>query len=103
MISVLIYPLSTDLEYADFIPGRNIKPSQKSVLDMTVNGIWWWGSSSEDLESVEYHFVVIIPSSTLTGNGGTYSGPIDGSNRSLKKLFVLNWNTWYHVTLSYLY
>ena len=33
---------------------------------MRLNCIWWWGSSSRDLESVEYPFTVITPRSSLT-------------------------------------
>ena len=33
---------------------------------MELNCIWWWDSSSEDLESVEYPFIAITPRSTLT-------------------------------------
>ena len=33
---------------------------------MTLNYIWWWGSNSGDLESVEYTFIAIRPRFTLT-------------------------------------
>ena len=32
--------------------------SKRGVLNMTLNCIWWWGSSSKDLGSVEYLFIV---------------------------------------------
>ena len=38
------------------------------VLGMTLNCIWWWSFSSEDLGSVEYPFIAITPKSTLTLN-----------------------------------
>ena len=33
--------------------------------------IWWWDSNSEILESVEFPFIVITPSDTLTQRGST--------------------------------
>ena len=33
---------------------------------MTLNYIWWWGSSPEFLENVEYHFIAITQKSILT-------------------------------------
>ena len=42
------------LKYVGCIPG------------MTLNGIWCWGFSSEDLGNVEDYFIVITPSSTQT-------------------------------------
>ena len=45
---------------------------------MTLNCIWWWGSTSEVLESVEYSFISITPMSTLTQSGRVLSmGQID--------------------------
>ena len=35
-------------------------------LYITINCFWWWGSSSGNLKSVEYAFIAITPSSTLT-------------------------------------
>ena len=52
------------VEYANCI-------SAMSVLDMTLNGIWWWGSSPEALGNVEYSFIAITPRSTLTLSGST--------------------------------
>ena len=43
---------------------------------LTLNYIWWWGSSSGDLENMEYLFSPITPRSTLTQSGLMY-----GSNR----------------------
>ena len=39
---------------------------KNSVLHITPNAIWWWGSNSIDKGSMEYAFIVIIPKSTLT-------------------------------------
>ena len=51
------------------------------------------------LGNVEYLFI----SSMLPLNycGSTYLGPIYGLNRPVWKLFVLDWNTWNHKTISY--
>ena len=35
---------------------RRNAPSQRGVLGMTLNWIWWLGSSSGDLVNVEYHY-----------------------------------------------
>ena len=41
-----------------------------SILDMSLNGIWWWGSSiAKDLGNAEYPLIVIAPRSTLAGSG----------------------------------
>ena len=48
---------------------------------MTINYIWWWGSSTRNLESVEYHFIVIIAKSTLTWSGCIFEGFIHKLNR----------------------
>ena len=39
-------------------------PAPMSVLDMALNCIWWWGSSSGALENVEYLFIANTPRST---------------------------------------
>ena len=39
-----------------------------SVLNMTLK-IWLWGFNFEALENVEYHFIAIIPKSTLKQSG----------------------------------
>ena len=68
-----------------FIPLRQVNPARnmlsvtsyrgikappltktKVVLGMTQNWIWWWGSTSRDLESVQYSFIAFNPSSILT-------------------------------------
>ena len=69
-------------------------PLQKlGVIGMIPKCIWWWGSISGDLRSVEYPFFAITPRSTLTWSGSTYKFPIYGSNRSAKKLFIFGRNT----------
>ena len=71
------------LEHANWIPF-----SQKiGVLSMTLNYIWWWGSSSGDLESGEYPF---ISSSTLNWRDNTSYSPLNGSNKSVIKLFIFD-------------
>ena len=47
---------------------------------MTLNYIWYWGSSSGDLVDVEYPFIAITPRSTLIQNAST----IKGSSRSIQ-------------------
>ena len=54
------------LEYADSIPCNPSPLKKRSVLAMALNSIWLWGSSSEDLGSVEYLFIAITLRSTLT-------------------------------------
>ena len=43
---------------------------------MRLNCIWWWGSTSGDMWSVEYPFIAINPRFTLIRCGSTFSGPI---------------------------
>ena len=40
-----------------------------SLLDRTINCIWWWGSSLGALVNVEYFFIAITPRSTLNHSG----------------------------------
>ena len=42
---------------------------KKGVSGITLIFIWWWGSSSGALESMEYLFITITPRSTLTQIG----------------------------------
>ena len=65
-------------------PGRGVRHSSKvGFLCMTLNCIWWWGSSSADLGSVLYLFIEITPRSTLTWSGSTCSCSLSGSTRSV--------------------
>ena len=41
----------------------------KGVLDITLNCIWWWGSSSDDLEIENYSFIAMF---FLTWTGSTF-------------------------------
>ena len=41
------------------------------TLGITLNIIWWWGSSSRDRGSVEYSFIAITPWFTKTRSGRT--------------------------------
>ena len=55
------------LEYTEHILCRQIRlPHKRHVLVMTLNCIWWWGSSSRDLGSMEYFFIPIVSWSTQT-------------------------------------
>ena len=56
-----------------------------------VSCIWWWDSSSNDLGSEEYSFIVINGGFTLTQNG-SHLLRFNGSNWSIWKLLVLNSN-----------
>ena len=78
------------LENADCIVSRVGQDSlQKGLLSMPLNYIWWWGSISGDLWSVEYPFIAITPRSTLTWIVNTCEGSIYESNQSVCKLFIL--------------
>ena len=51
---------------------REIKsPNTTSVLDVTLNCIWWWGSSHGTLGNVVNPFIAIMPRSTQTQSGST--------------------------------
>ena len=73
---LLVYLINTKLcrwclEFADCIISKGIRPPtlkkrEGVVLGMTLNCVWWWGSSSRDLESVEYPFIAITPRSIVT-------------------------------------
>ena len=51
------------------VPLQRSKITPTSVLDMTLNYIWWWGSSFRSLRNVDYHF--ITSRSTLTWSDRT--------------------------------
>ena len=57
---------------------------------MTLNCIWWSGSSSESLENVEHRFITTTSRSTLTGRGSTSLSPGHESKKYVKKLFAFN-------------
>ena len=57
-----------------------------SVLDMTLNSIWWWGSSTENLGSVRYTIIAIAPSSW---SGSICWGPICRANRTIQSFIGL--------------
>ena len=85
------------LQYTDCIPCSGVTPPPKQwgVLGMIWSCIWWWGSCSGALGSVEYSFIVITPRFTLTWNHSS----IYRSNKFVCKLFVLDRNTWYYITV----
>ena len=56
-----------------FIP-YTVSPQKGCVSSMTLNYIWWWGSSSGDPWSVEY-FIAITPRSSLFQNVGVGGMP----------------------------
>ena len=45
---------------------RPHSPKRRGIPNMTLNCIWWWGSSSQDLGSVEHSFIAITHWPTLT-------------------------------------
>ena len=54
-----------DLEYADCILCKGVRSAKNSgALRKVLN--WWWGSSCQDLGSVDYPFIVTTPRHTLT-------------------------------------
>ena len=61
-------------------------------LGMTLN------SSSRRLWIVQLSFIAITPRSTMTRSGSTCLDPIYESNRFVWKIFVLDSNTWNHMT-----
>ena len=46
-------------------------PHKRGVQDVTLNCMWWWGSSSASLENVAYLFIIITPRSTLISSSST--------------------------------
>ena len=72
--------------------GVRLPPEKKgSVLSMTLNCIWWFGSSSGALGSVEYIFISITPRPTLTGVVVLVSVPWMGQIDLFKKICI-QWN-----------
>ena len=62
---------------ADCFPCCGVRtPSKRDVLNMTLNCIWWWGSSSVDPISGEYVFIGITLKSIWIRNDSTCQGPI---------------------------
>ena len=64
-----------------------------SIVDMTLNYIWWWISSSEALANVVYLFIAITPRSTLTLSVRVPS--MYGSNGTNIVDMALNWIWWW--------
>ena len=53
---------------------KNVRLPKKGVLDMNLILIWWWGSSSGNLESVKYTFIAITPRFTQIRSASTCKG-----------------------------
>ena len=51
---------------------RDEFPAPSWVLSITLNCIWWCGSSSGNLESVDSSFIVITPRFTLSWSGSRH-------------------------------
>ena len=72
MISKQLYvPSAGVLEYANCTSVERL-PLKKSVLGMTVNYIWSWGSNPVALGNMESPFIGITARSPLTMSGCTY-------------------------------
>ena len=58
-----ISALSLGLQNILYFLLKGYSPTKKKegVLDIILDCIWWWGSSSGDLGSVVYHFLAITP------------------------------------------
>ena len=69
--------------------GKTYLLQKKLVLSMTLNCIWWWGSSSVALGSVEYLYIVMTSRSTQTNNSGACLSFICRSNRSKNYLYSI--------------
>ena len=65
-------PCEWRLERTNCIQSRGRTPPPICVLDMTLNFIWWWSSSSRDLGSVKHFFIAFILWSNLTWNGSSF-------------------------------
>ena len=57
--------------------------TSESVMDVTLNRIWWWDSSPDGWGNVEHSFIVIPLKFTLTQVGSTCWSPIYVSNRNV--------------------
>ena len=74
---------------------RGVRSPVTSVLGMTLNCIWWWGSITGDLGNVKYPLTAITPRSTFTSSCSTCLCLIYGSTICLillqyLKTYILN-------------
>ena len=83
------------------LQGNKARPHEKrDVLSKKLDCIWQWGSSSGVMASLEYSFIVLTLRSFLTRSGSACQDPI---YKFVWKLFVLDINTWYHITVRELF
>ena len=72
---IIWIPCQKGLNYADCIPLAEGQvpppPPRRDLLAMTLNCIWWWGSSPGYLGNVKYPFIAITLRFNLTWNGST--------------------------------
>ena len=68
-MTIINAQLAGDVEYTACFSADGLELLTTSVLDMTLNFIWWWSSSSGALGKVEYSFMAITPRSTLNRSG----------------------------------
>ena len=78
--SITPYPLGLHLY-------RGVK-TPNECFDITLNCIWWWGSSLGALWNVKYLFIAITLRSTFTRIGSTCQSPINGSNKTVLSYMV---------------
>ena len=85
------------LKYPDYTLCKEvIPPCQRGVLGMTRNCIWQWAYSSGAQGNIEYHFIAIIPKSTLTQRVSSCRVPpmsqIDLFNSSYHQISCINYH-----------
>ena len=90
-------------------PLSRLRIYQQQILQRSpakgVFWVWHWTASSAKApvlplwEVWRYPFFAITPRSTLTRSGSPCLCPIYGLNRSVGKLFILDRNDWYHITV----
>ena len=68
------------VEYTDGTSVEEEDLGPTSILGMTLNCIWWRGSSHETLGNVEYLFIAIAPRSTQRRYSCNCKGSIYGPN-----------------------
>ena len=78
------------LKYADYTPCRKVRPlpNQKSSSVLSTDCIWWWGSRTDALESVQYSLIALTPKFTRAQHVSTCSVSIYSSDKTVEKLFV---------------
>ena len=112
--SIIFSPVSWDCKIHQLHLYREVRPPPHthtytmSVLDMTLNWIWWWGSTPGPFQNVKYFIISITPRSTLTRVAVPIKvlsvGQIEIFNHLLylkpfNYVQTINCNTWNHLTV----